>query len=198
MKHLVIGGCRSGKSRFAEQCIADLVQTYPDYSCHYVATALALDDEMRARIDRHQKDRQGGAIKWHTHEVGSELAATLHALNHPEQLVLVDCLTLWLSGYLCNEANLCDEANVGDDAKHLGADTGHFNQAKEQLLAAITDFSGHLVIVSNEVGSGIVPLGELSRRFTDEAGWLNQAIAARADKVTLVVAGLPLSLKSRP
>ncbi|MBV7314745.1 bifunctional adenosylcobinamide kinase/adenosylcobinamide-phosphate guanylyltransferase [Shewanella sp. NIFS-20-20] len=176
MIHLVLGGCRSGKSRFAEQTLLAALANAPHRHCHYVATALGLDDEMRQRIERHQQDRQATGIPWHNHEVGTELTATLTALNHKEYLVLVDCLTLWLTGWLCD---------APDD----------YLPAKQQLLAAITEFTGHLVLVSNEVGSGIVPLGELSRRFSDEAGWLNQAIAQQADKVTLVVAGLPLVLK---
>lgn len=175
MIHLVLGGARSGKSRFAEQCVAQ--QSLQGKSCVYIATATALDDEMQARIAQHQKDRQTSGHVWLLHEQQYELAQTLAQIDKPNQIILVDCLTLLLTNYLMLD------------------DTHAWFEQKTQLLTQLTSLKSDVVLVSNEVGSGIVPMGELSRRFVDEAGWLNQAVAEVADQVTLVVAGLPLVLK---
>ncbi|MCL2917383.1 bifunctional adenosylcobinamide kinase/adenosylcobinamide-phosphate guanylyltransferase [Shewanella litorisediminis] len=171
MIHLVLGGARSGKSRFAEN---ELARVSPRGI--YLATATAGDDEMAARIARHQQDRLNAPCQWQLIEAPLDLAAHLRALSGEARPVLVDCLTLWLTNRLMAEPQKMAEA-------------------RQELLNAIGDFHGQLWLVSNEVGSGIVPLGVLSRQFVDEAGWLNQAIAALADRVTLVVAGLPLALK---
>ncbi|QYK06055.1 bifunctional adenosylcobinamide kinase/adenosylcobinamide-phosphate guanylyltransferase [Shewanella zhangzhouensis] len=171
MIHLVLGGARSGKSCFAETQVARVSPRGI-----YLATATAGDDEMAARIARHQQDRAEAHCQWHLIEAPLDLAAQLRALSGEARPVLVDCLTLWLTN-------------------HLMAKPQTITEARKELLKAIGDFRGQLWLVSNEVGSGIVPLGELSRQFVDEAGWLNQAIAAIADRVFLVVAGMPLALK---
>lgn len=163
---LVLGGARSGKSRFAETEVRRQPAPWA-----YIATAEARDGEMEARIALHRSRRGEG---WRTHEAPLELARCLQALP-PEQPVLVDCLTLWLTNHLLAEHDL--------DAE--GA-------ALEQVLAARP---GLTVCVANEVGFGIVPDNALARRFRDAAGLLNQRLAARAGKVVLVVAGLPLTLK---
>ena len=141
----------------------------------YIATAEARDEEMRARIRRHRA-RRGGA--WPTIEVPLELPEAVAAQAGPDRAVLVDCLTLWLTNLL-----LADR----DVAEH-----------RARLCAALPRCSGPVVLVSNEAGLGIVPMGELSRRFIDEAGGLHQELAAAADQVRLLVAGLPLDLKPRP
>lgn len=179
MIHLILGGARSGKSRYALDCAATLT-AQQQLECHFMATAVAGDDEMRARIERHRQERDLGKLAWQTHEVGTALAASLTAQARADRLILVDCLTLWLSGVLCQEP-----PPSSTDMQGL----------RQALVETLTSVSGEMIIVSNEVGSGIVPLGELSRRFADEAGWLNQAVASVADRVTLVVAGLPLTLK---
>ncbi|MFG1283310.1 bifunctional adenosylcobinamide kinase/adenosylcobinamide-phosphate guanylyltransferase [Xanthobacter autotrophicus] len=163
---LVLGGARSGKSRFAE---AEVHRQPAPWA--YIATAEARDGEMEARIALH-RDRRGEG--WQTHEAPLDLAGCLRALP-PEQPVLVDCLTLWLTNHLLAEHDL--------DAE--GA-------ALEQVLAARP---GLTVCVANEVGFGIVPDNALARRFRDAAGLLNQRLAARAGRVVLVVAGLPLIVK---
>ena len=173
MIHLILGGARSGKSGYAERQLADLCPA--NVRPWYLATAESADEEMARRIAHHQTARQGGSLEWQLAEVPLDLAKTLVPRSGSGAPVLVDCLTLWLSNQLC-----------------LGADMACERAA---LLQAVAEFDGDLLLVSNEVGSGIVPLGELSRRFVDEAGWLNQALAAKADRVTLVVAGLPLALK---
>ncbi|MFG1375249.1 bifunctional adenosylcobinamide kinase/adenosylcobinamide-phosphate guanylyltransferase [Xanthobacter autotrophicus] len=163
---LVLGGARSGKSRFAE---AEVRRQPAPWA--YIATAEPRDGEMEARIALHRARRGEG---WQTHEAPLDLAGCLTALP-PEQPVLVDCLTLWLTNHLLAEHDL--------DAE--GA-------ALESALAAR---AGLTVCVANEVGFGIVPDNALARRFRDAAGLLNQRLAARARRVVLVVAGLPLIVK---
>ena len=165
---LILGGARSGKSALAERMVAD-----SGLDRLYVATAQALDDEMRARIREHRARRDRS---WRTIEAPLELVATLTAEARPTRAVLVDCLTLWLTNVLI-----------------AGRDTA---AATDELLTVLDRRLGPVVLVSNEVGSGVVPMGDLSRAFVDQAGRLHQRIAAVADHVRLVVAGLPLDLKS--
>ncbi|MGI2259250.1 bifunctional adenosylcobinamide kinase/adenosylcobinamide-phosphate guanylyltransferase [Shewanella sp. GXUN23E] len=186
MIHLILGGARSGKSRFAEHCAAQFAAK--GYECHYLATAQALDEEMRLRIDRHRQDRLGSGLQWQTHEVGTQLRAALDRLAAPGTLLLVDCLTLWLTGLLCRDTQAYHEQTESQMQSGSQRET-------EQLVELLTGLPGEILLVSNEVGSGIVPLGSLSRQFVDDAGRLNQSLAAIADRVTLVVAGLPLALK---
>jgi adenosylcobinamide kinase / adenosylcobinamide-phosphate guanylyltransferase len=161
----VLGGARSGKSRYAESLIAALP---PPWS--YVATAEAGDAEMAERIAAHRARR---GADWRTVEAPRDLAAALKSCH--SMPVLVDCLTLWLSNLMLAEADI--EAEI---------------IRLEQALTAIT---APIVLVANEVGYGIVPDYPLGRRFRDWQGMLNQRIAARADRVVLVVAGLPLAVK---
>lgn len=166
--HFVLGGARSGKSRHAER----LIEAAPA-PWHYIATAQAFDDEMRERIAMHRARREG-AVAWQTHDAPLDLPGVLEKLPARET-VLVDCLTLWLSNLMLND----------HDPK----------PAAEKLVAALAAREGTTVLVSNEVGFGIVPENALARRFRDEAGFLNQKIAAVANSVTLVVAGLPMKVK---
>lgn len=166
--HFILGGARSGKSRFAERCA--LTNADP---LLYLATARAGDAEMQARIAHHQTDRDA---RFHTHEIPLELAAAVTDFDQSGVTVLVDCFTLWLSNWLTEKPEA-------------------WPQQRQAFIEAITQTKGHWLLVSNEVGQGIVPLGELSRRFVDEAGWLHQELAALADEVTFVVAGLPQRLK---
>ena len=168
--HLVLGGARSGKSSFAEKMAIESAKEVV-----YIATATIYDDEMQARIDRHIDDRPA---HWLTIEEPLLLAQTLKQQAAEDKCLLVDCLTLWLSNVLMAEEN----------AKE-------FSAYKEALLTVLPSLPGQIILVSNEVGQGIVPMGELSRRFVDEAGWLHQDIARLAQQVTLVVAGLPMKLK---
>lgn len=164
---LVLGGARSGKSRFAEAAVTALPKPWI-----YVATAEAWDCEMRARIDRHRIDRGPG---WTTVEEPLDLPGALRRHAGPGAAVLVDCLTLWLSNLL----------GAGHDVDAAAAD----------LLAALDAVDGTVVLVSNEVGLGIVPDNALARAFRDHAGRLHQRVAARAQRVRLVVAGLPVAVK---
>jgi adenosylcobinamide kinase / adenosylcobinamide-phosphate guanylyltransferase len=162
---LVLGGARSGKSRYAEGLITALPPPWT-----YMATAEAGDDEMAARIAGHRARR---GAQWHTVEAPRALVQALSACG--AEPVLVDCLTLWLSNLMLAEAD-------------IDAETAQL----ERVLAAA---SGPRVLVANEVGSGIVPGTALGRRFRDQQGILNQRIAACAERVILTVAGLPLALK---
>lgn len=168
---LILGGARSGKSRYAEQ---QLLQANSDVV--YIATAQALDGEMQQRIERHQQQRPA---HWHTIEQPIALAEAIQQVSasHPRAAILVDCLTLWVTNCLL-------------------ADSDCWPSEKDALLRLLPQLSQPLWLVSNEVGQGIIPMGELSRRFVDEAGWLHQAIAAQADGVTWMVAGLPMVVKS--
>ena len=167
---LVLGGMRSGKSRYAESLVAAAGEL-----TLYIATAEARDAEMAERI-RHHQGRRGPA--WTTVEAPLDLAGSLRRQGTTGNPILVDCLTLWLS-------------NLMEAGRDPDIETG-------TLLAALRDVTAPVVMVSNEVGLGIVPIGELTRRFADAAGRLNQAVAARADRVVLVVAGLPLVIKDVP
>ena len=190
-KHLFLGGARSGKSTMAEKYAADWLQDTPQGRVVYVATAQVLDDEMQQRVTLHRQVRPD---TWELVEEPLALAQLMHQINQQTSptapvCVLVDCLTLWLSNQLC-QVDVDDESAL---VAHAATDTA---AAIDELVASVADFSGTLLIVSNEVGSGIVPLGKLSRQFQDLAGIMNQRLARVCDKVTLVVAGLPVKVKA--
>ncbi len=168
MKELILGGMRSGKSRLAEQQAQASQRPVT-----YIATALAGDEEMRRRIAEHRARRPSS---WTVVEEPLALARALRANASCERCVIVDCLTLWLTQLL----------SAGED---------RFAQEREALLAVLPELEGHLILVSNETGLGIVPLGALNRRFCDEAGRLHQDLARICDRVLLTVAGLPQVLK---
>jgi adenosylcobinamide kinase/adenosylcobinamide-phosphate guanylyltransferase len=164
---LVLGGARSGKSRYAEGLILGMAQAGT-----YIATAEPGDGEMAARIAEHRAHR---GDFWRTIEAPLNLATTIAEHAAPTRPILVDCLTLWLSNLL----------GAGRIVEH----------ETEALCGALRDAQGQVVLVANEVGLGLVPETPLGRQFRDEAGRLNQAVAALADRVVFVAAGLPLVLK---
>lgn len=163
----VLGGARSGKSRYAQTRAEAMEGRHI-----FIATAEAFDDDMHARIARHQADRDH---RWETVEAPLSLPDAIEALNQPDTIGLVDCLTLWISNLLL-----------------AGADIG---TETEKLRRALERFRGHLILVANEVGFGIVPDNALARQFRDEAGRTNQIVADQADEVQLVMAGLSLRMK---
>lgn len=170
MRCLILGGARSGKSALAERLAHE-----SGHPVTYIATAQAHDAEMAARIAHH---RAGRPSYWECVEEPLALAEALHAHARPGHCVLVDCLTLWLSNLL----------GAGDDAR--------LEHERDALLTALPTLTGQVLLVSNEVGLGVVPLGELTRRFVDEAGRLHQALAVHCERVLFVAAGLPLTLKN--
>jgi adenosylcobinamide kinase / adenosylcobinamide-phosphate guanylyltransferase len=181
-RSFVFGGARSGKSAYAESICAASGKPVV-----YVATAQGGDAEMQARIAHHRERRDAG---WTTIEEPLALADVLHNLSSPGNVILVDCLTVWLSNLLfCDARNYPDVGRIDPPQRYL--------QELDAFLAALEQAKGDVVIVSNEVGMGIVPQGAISRWFVDEAGRLNQAVAARCEHAVWVAAGLPLVLKGQ-
>lgn len=172
MIELILGGARSGKSRLAERLAGE-----SGLPVTYIATSQPLDGEMSARIAQHRARRPAG---WTLVEEPLALAAVLREHASPERYLLVDCLTLWLTNLL-----------MLDDTTRLAAE-------RDALLDCVAALPGRVLLVSNETGLGVVPLGELSRRYVDEAGWLHQALAERCGRVVFTVAGLPMTLKGEP
>ncbi len=164
---LVLGGARSGKSRHAEKLAHD-----SGLERHYIATGRAFDDEMQARIDSHRAER--GDL-WTTHEEPLDLVGTLSSVDAPGRVILVDCLTLWVTNLMMAERD------VEAEGRALAA---HLPRAKARLI-----------FVSNEVGLGIVPENRMAREFRDHAGRLHQRMAAEAQDVYFIAAGLPLKMK---
>ncbi len=174
---LVIGGARSGKSAYAERQAIE-----SGIAVTMIVTARSLDDEMGARIAHHRAQRPA---HWRAVEAPFDLAGALRAEAQDDRFLIVDCLTLWATNLLCPPAL-------------TATPSADWAAARDELLDSMPRLHGQIVFVSNEIGWGVVPLGELTRRFVDEVGRLNQALALRCDRVTLVAAGLPLRLKDRP
>lgn len=177
---LILGGSRSGKSAYAERLAAASGREVV-----VIATARAQDSEMAARIAHHRNQRPA---QWTTIEEPLALGDALLQWRAPQRLVLVDCLTLWLSNLLFAEATAFPDVGPIALPPLLQRQRAHF-------LDALAQPGGEVILVSNEVGMGLVPLGAVSRCFADEAGRLNQAAAAICERVMLVAAGLPLTLK---
>jgi adenosylcobinamide kinase/adenosylcobinamide-phosphate guanylyltransferase len=171
---LILGGARSGKSRYglglAARCPAPRL---------FVATCEPRDAEMEARIEAHRQER---GSDWATQEVPRELAAALSDARTHYGVIVVDCLTMWVSNILLEES----------------ATPGGIQAACEGLLEALAQTAAPTILISNEVGWGIVPDNPLARKFRDQAGWLHQRLAQAADLVVLVVAGVPVLIKRPP
>ena len=173
MIELIAGGARSGKSSYA---LKRAEEARGDHIFIATATATHDDAEMASRIARHKAER---GDSWGLVEEPLDVAAAIGRCGE-NQIVLVDCLTLWLTNWLC--------ANEGD----------HWKRQKTAFLEQLKSTQADIFLVTNEVGMGVVPMGQLSRDFVDEAGWLHQDIAAIADRVTMVTFGLPTVLKGEP
>jgi adenosylcobinamide kinase / adenosylcobinamide-phosphate guanylyltransferase len=180
-REFVLGGQRSGKSRFAEDRAQAWLALSPLHRVVLIATARASDDEMRQRILRHKEDRARRVPGMATIEEPVQLAKEIAAQSNAPTLVLVDCLTMWLTNLLMPSDVL---ARVQLEALDI-----------EPLRNAIGAARGPLVLVGNEIGLGVVPMGHEVRDFVDTLGRLNQAVAKACDRVTLMAAGLPLTLK---
>lgn len=169
MKRLILGGVRSGKSRLAER-----LALQSGLPVTYLATALPGDGEMAARIEAHRRRRPQ---HWRLVEEPYRLARALHQHAEAGRCVLVECLTLWLTNLL------------------LDADSQRLERERQALLDILPNLPGELILVGNETNMGVIPMGELSRRYCDESGLLHQALAQCCEQVFLTVAGLPLQLK---
>ncbi len=186
---LILGGQKSGKSRRAEALAAAWLAASPKHSALLIATAEAHDEEIRARIARHQSDRAARVPRLQTWEEPRDLAAALEKHGAAEALIVVDCLTLWLTHWLFGQ----DENLKQKEA------LAHGWQAQAALFfEALAKTPGPVVLVGNEIGLGVIPLGSQVRAFVDALGLVNQQAAQVCDRVTLMVAGLPLTLKEVP
>jgi adenosylcobinamide kinase/adenosylcobinamide-phosphate guanylyltransferase len=168
---LILGGCRSGKSRYA----LEHAEARGESRKIFLATCQAFDPEMESRIAAHQLERGPG---WVTVEEPIDVGGVLLRESRDSTLILLDCLTLWVS-------NLLQE----------GRSEERMMEGFKELAEALQDASGSILVVSNEVGQGIVPDNPMSRQFRDLVGWLNQRIAATADRVVWTVAGIPVTVK---
>ncbi len=179
---LVLGGQKSGKTRWAEARAQAWLDADRGHRAVLLATAMAGDTEMAARIRRHQTDRAGRLNGLELVEEPLEVARMIARHSQPDTLVLVDCLTLWLTHHLMPQWPLTQPQEPG--------------RLIDRLCSAVATAPGPVVLVSNEIGWGVVPLGSETRNFVDTLGRLNQAVAAVCPRVTLVAAGLPLTLKT--
>lgn len=172
-KTLILGGARSGKSAYAEKLAVET-----DLHVTYIATAQVYDDEFAQRISHHKQRRPA---HWNLVEEPYFLAETLKQHASRNHCLLVDCLTLWIAQWICPDCNPPQDKS--------------WESERQALLDTLPGLPGEIILVSNEVGLGIVPLGEINRRFQDEQGRLNQAVAKVCDKAVFMAAGLPLKLK---
>lgn len=182
-KYLILGGTRSGKSRHAEHLVIEKCLN-SNLNAHYIATAQSLDNEMKARIERHQKDRATHSealqtqvnmhhFSWNLIEEPLKLAQVINQFGSKDCL-LIECLTLWVNNCMHHQ---------------------NWPERKPELIAALQQSKSTIVIVSNEVGQGIVPANQLARTFIDEMGWLHQELATICDHVSVITAGLVQKLK---
>jgi adenosylcobinamide kinase / adenosylcobinamide-phosphate guanylyltransferase len=191
---LILGGQKSGKSRRAELLARQWLDASPSHRAVLIATAQPWDTEMRQRIARHQADRAQRVPGMHTVEEPLQLAQAIAQHSQPHTLVVVDCLTLWLTNCLMP----MQEPSVGASSTFSKKNSvlGQADRAQEApLLIAITNAPGPVVLVGNEIGLGVIPMGAEVRAFVDALGRLNQDVAATCKRVTLMAAGLPLTLK---
>ena len=196
----ILGGQRSGKSRRAELLARDWLAQSPDRRAVMIATATAWDDEMVERIARHQFDRAERVPGMITVEEPVHLGEAIQTHSKPQTIVVVDCLTLWLTNLLMphDDAENSSETIKKDEKKSLN------NHPDQQipvqvaiLLIAIKNAAGPVILVGNEIGLGVIPMGRETRAFVDALGRLNQEVAAVCERVTFMAAGLPLTLKGQ-
>ena len=182
---LILGGARSGKSHFAQDLASQMGE-----KVLFVATAPAMDEEMRQRINNHQKNRPKS---WHTLESLTGIGRKIEEHDRDVQVVLIDCMTLLIN-------NCFEKCNCGHDAEEL--DEGLINRVVkrevEELLECVDKLDVSFIIVSNEVGTGLVPISRLGRTYRDLLGNTNQELARHADQVYLMTAGIPLQIKPQP
>jgi len=196
----ILGGQRSGKSRRAELLARDWLAQSTGHKAVMLATATAWDDEMVARIARHQQDRAERVPGMQTVEEPIHLGEAIQTHSTPQTIVVVDCLTLWLTNLLMPYDSAENSLeNTKNDLKNT-PNNALDQQIRVQIatfLIAIKNAAGPLVLVGNEIGLGVIPMGRETRAFVDALGRLNQDVAAACERVTFMAAGLPLTLKSQ-
>lgn len=185
---LILGGQKSGKSRRAELLARGWLAQSPDHQAVLIATAQPRDDEMRERIARHQQDRARRVPRMRTVEEPLELAQALARHSQAQTLIVVDCLTLWLTNWLMPIENIKQNSHIAQEGRAQVA----------MFLIAIEKAAGPVVLVGNEIGLGVIPMGRETRAFVDGLGRLNQDLAQVCERVTFMAAGLPLTLKGQP
>lgn len=186
VNELILGGQKSGKSRRAEMLASAWLAHSTDHKAMLIATAQPWDDEMQARIQRHQQDRAERVPKMSTLEEPLALVQAITQHSQPNTLIVIDCLTLWLGNLLMPAlANTDDEKTRHDKAQ----------VQISRLITGIQNSAGPLVFVGNEIGLGVIPMGRETRAFVDALGLLNQGVASACEQVTFMAAGLPLTLK---
>ena len=198
---LILGGQRSGKSRRAELLARDWLAQSSAHKAVMIATATAWDDEMAQRIARHQQDRAERVPGMQTVEEPIELAQAIQRHSTPQTMVVVDCLTLWLTNLLMpfegaeNLSKSPDNDQIYPSKVPIAPD---FAAQAASLLIAIQNTPGPVVLVGNEIGLGVIPMSRETRDFVDALGRLSQEVAAVCERVTFMAAGLPLTLKGSP
>ncbi|MDW5444788.1 bifunctional adenosylcobinamide kinase/adenosylcobinamide-phosphate guanylyltransferase [Polaromonas sp. SM01] len=185
---LILGGQRSGKSRRAETLAQGWLAQSPQHQAVLIATAQPWDEEMRARITRHQQDRAERVPGMVTVEEPLQLAQAIRQHSRSDTLIVVDCLTLWLTNWLM----------PAEDSESNRPPAQYPQAQAAMLLEAIQASPGPLVLVGNEIGLGVIPMGRETRDFVDALGRLNQTVAQACERVTFMAAGLPLTLKGQP
>jgi adenosylcobinamide kinase / adenosylcobinamide-phosphate guanylyltransferase len=192
---LILGGQKSGKTARAESLAAAWLAESPEHRAVYIATAQAWDEEMRERIARHQRQRAERVPRMTTVEEPLELAHAIGAHSRADTLIVVDCLTLWLTALLM-PAVVQESPQFGPHPGPPPEREGTKPPAPATTIAnALLACAGPIVLISNEIGSGVIPLGQNVRAFVDALGGMNQQAAAACERVTLMSAGLPLTLK---
>jgi adenosylcobinamide kinase / adenosylcobinamide-phosphate guanylyltransferase len=201
MRELILGGQKSGKSRRAEDAARQWMAASRNHKSVFVATALACDDEMRERIARHRADRAVRLPHTVTIEESVNLAQALEFHSAADTLVVVDCLTLWLTHMLTPYTPPLPDSHT-EQAAVLPPDEADDRASAQQgnvqiamFVGALAKAEGPVVVVSNEIGLGVIPMGREVRAYVDALGKLNQEVAQVCDRVTLMAAGLPLGLK---
>ena len=194
---LILGGQRSGKSRRAELLAREWLARSPDHEAVMIATAQACDDEMKQRIARHQQDRAERVPGMQTVEEPLALGEALARHSNAQTIVVIDCLTLWLTNLLMPHQDHPDTENKPKNESN-GLPARGVRLYTAILLIAIENAPGPVILVGNEIGLGVIPMGRETRDFVDALGRLNQDVAAACRRVTFMAAGLPLLLKDLP
>lgn len=192
MRELILGGQKSGKSRLAEERARAWLAESPGHRAVLIATGLGHDDEMQGRIARHQADRMQRLPAMRCLEEPVQICDALRVASDAQTLVVIDCITMWLTNLLMPASNSVFKENTAFDATHTAV-------AAIDLIVSLNDAlnqaKGPVVMVSNEIGLGVIPLGHEVRQFVDQLGTLNQTLAAQCERVTLMAAGCELRLK---